>query len=141
MHRGRGRPPNSHKRTLSNLSAASNSAEEGSAAHVMTPGGGSSGVSAGVMSSPLALDLQRSTTSTSIASVVANNAHRAAGVDNALTIVNKASRRVFTTAECDTLEQVRNWAPLTDLERVYQALLRQKISLLERLSILLVLFA
>lgn len=120
---------------MSNLSATSNSVDENGSTAVSTHSSHHDPAAAGFGSPSGAggvtpLDLQRSNTNTSIASVVAT--HKAAGVDNALTIVNKSSRRVFSAVECDTLEQVRNWAPLTDLEKVYQALYRQKLSLLDR---------
>ena len=135
MHRGRGRPPNSHKRTLSNLSATSTSQEDtGTSGAAATGAGAAHSKEGGGFGTPssAAAESQRSGTSGTLANVVASNTHKAAGVDNALIIVNKSTRRVFTASECDTLEQVRNWAPLSDLERVYQALTRQKLSLLER---------
>jgi len=57
----------------------------------------------------------------------------ASGIDAALTIVSRASKRPLSAGELSILEQMRTWACLSDLEAVFKALVTQRDNMQKRI--------
>ncbi len=143
MHRGRGRPPGSKK--IKDGPQAAPSAEDGSRASsgvfadkkaqsvgaVKKPT--SAAPAAVVLVEPRAAQSEagpgRPSSSTAASK---KEARLGTGIDAAVHAIGKLSRRLLKPHESDVLQQVRQWAPLCDVELAMNVLHAQRASLLER---------
>lgn len=121
MHRGRGRPPGSKRPkdvTPTDDSRVVSSVDASSAMHSSVQLKRHSSNSSGLESTKApAKEVERK---------------RAAGVDAALALLTKCGRAPFSSHDLFILEQVRQWGPLCDLERVRSVLEEQRDKLMER---------
>eukprot|EP01038_Epipyxis_sp_PR26KG_P009114 gene9114-12293_t len=73
-------------------------------------------------------------TSTHSSNKTMNEHNNIIGIDTALSIIAKSSRRLLTEQETFNLAQLRYWAPLNDLELAMLALIEQKNIVLARIQ-------
>ena len=120
--RGRGRPPGSGRKSKDGMAWEGDSANEPNSTVVMGDGDKKSGSSVPASSST---SVAKSDELPGPPPVV-----DAVGVDAALTIVAKMGKREANKTQLFLLEQLREWAPIGDLEAVLRSLIVQRDSLL-----------